>query len=342
MVRKRHPMPCGRLHGENPGNLCPMGKTAESKLSTGDWITILTAFAGIAAVLIPADWIGRLLLVIFASGLAIYAARRHTGHPLLRALVAFIAITLLLYFTWHPIWGGFQKEHPSIEPLMILRKLDPSLITTVGVIGALVFVAIACAGLLLQRKARNSDNLNPPPIVATPSSPTLSVTTYTPQDVARLLEVLYEANQFMNDEPVKLQTRLHDFRTNWENQILNEGSTKYINKGNSLIRDFQSFYGRLNDFIFRKNPYYKEEVGVAMNMDAHPNDVVPAINYFVEGVSYLSEKPEGNTVVLLRDRYGRLDTSWVKFNEWIGGANTRIEFMTGNLRRSGVTGYEKK
>jgi hypothetical protein len=86
-------------------------------LGTGDWITIIAAVLGIAAVVFTLDWIIRSVLVISAIGLIIFAAVRHSAHPFIRGPLAAIVTTLFIAFSWHPIWEDFHKSYPATSAM---------------------------------------------------------------------------------------------------------------------------------------------------------------------------------------------------------------------------------
>src|SRR5436190_21365909 len=85
-------------------------------LGTGDWITIIAAILGIAAVVFHLDWTTRSILVAAAIGLIVFAALRHSAHPIIRAVVAATATIIFIGLSWRPIWEDFHKEYPATPP----------------------------------------------------------------------------------------------------------------------------------------------------------------------------------------------------------------------------------
>ena len=86
-------------------------------LGTGDWITIIAAILGIAAVVFALDWVTRSGLVIAAIGLIVFAAVRHAAHPFIRGLLAAFATAFFIVFSWRPIWEDFHNSHPTIPTM---------------------------------------------------------------------------------------------------------------------------------------------------------------------------------------------------------------------------------
>jgi hypothetical protein len=83
---------------------------------------VVIALAGIGGVVFSLDWISRSLLVLFAIGLTIYAARRHSAHSIWRAIGALVIIGLFVGLSWRPIWADFQEKYPNIANLPVLRS----------------------------------------------------------------------------------------------------------------------------------------------------------------------------------------------------------------------------
>ena len=197
-------------------------------------------------------------------------------------------------------------------------------------------VGVLSSTLSTQSDVEAAPTTAPRPWVAAP---------YTNEDVQRLLEVLFEVHQFVNLEPVAIEKQLHELREQWYLQVVSDGAASYLARLNAVIRQINAFMMSLNDLIYKKHPYYKNEIRAAMNIDGQwfPNDSASAVNQFAEKINALPEKPEMKTVRVLDEPFGQLlDLSWTKWSRWIPEANDRIDFMTGNLRKSGVTGYEKR
>ena len=91
-----------------------MPKVNRKTLSRDAFLGVVIALAGIGGVVFSLDWISRSLLVLFAIGLTIFAARRHSAHPLWRATGALVIIGLFVGLSWRPIWNDFLEKHPDI------------------------------------------------------------------------------------------------------------------------------------------------------------------------------------------------------------------------------------
>jgi hypothetical protein len=94
----------------------------KASLSVDTFIGIAIGLAGIGGIVFDLDWITRSLLVLFAIGLTIYAARRHSAHPLWRMCGAIIIIGLFVGLSLRPIWKDFQEKHPAFANAVTLRS----------------------------------------------------------------------------------------------------------------------------------------------------------------------------------------------------------------------------
>jgi hypothetical protein len=89
-------------------------KVDKKELSRDALLTIIACVAGVAAAIFELGWVSRLMLIAFAVGLTIFAARRHSAHPVLRTSVAAVVVALLLVFSARPIWLDFHRTFPNI------------------------------------------------------------------------------------------------------------------------------------------------------------------------------------------------------------------------------------
>jgi hypothetical protein len=99
-----------------------MPKVNRKTLSRDAFLGVVIALAGIGGVVFSLDWISRSLLVLFAIGLTVYAARRHSAHPVWRTIGALVIIGLFVGLSWRPIWTDFQEKYPNIANLSVLRS----------------------------------------------------------------------------------------------------------------------------------------------------------------------------------------------------------------------------
>jgi hypothetical protein len=90
-----------------------MSEINRAILSRDAFLGVVIALAGIGGVVFSLDWISRSLLVLFAIGLTIYAARRYSAHPLWRGVGALVVIGLFVGLSWRPIWTDFQEKIPA-------------------------------------------------------------------------------------------------------------------------------------------------------------------------------------------------------------------------------------
>jgi hypothetical protein len=109
------------------------------------------------------DWITRSLLVLFAIGLTVYAARRHSAHPLSRISGAIIVIGLFVGLSWRPIWKDFQEKHPAFANAVTLRsaaqgpKLEAKVLVTI--LGQSVINGRMTAGSLIIMSVTNTGSV---------------------------------------------------------------------------------------------------------------------------------------------------------------------------------------
>jgi hypothetical protein len=89
-------------------------KVGTKELSQDALLTIVACIIGVAGVVFELGWIGRALLVVFAVGLTIFAARRHRAHLAWRAVIATLVTVILVALSARPIWEDFHKKYPLI------------------------------------------------------------------------------------------------------------------------------------------------------------------------------------------------------------------------------------
>jgi hypothetical protein len=175
-----------------------------------------------------------------------------------------------------------------------------------------------------------------------PLAPTLPKVVYTPTQVVQLIDALQGAFNLMNNTVKPLYDEMHDYNFRFGAHLASGGPRQMAENYVSLRVKIQAMWGDVNKFIYDTHPYYKEEMRVALNIQQQPSDLVPALEYAAEGMRALPDAPSDQLLKLFTPQRERLKKAEDQFGGWIGGANTKITFMTDNLRRSGVTGYETK
>ena len=148
----------------------------------------------------------------------------------------------------------------------------------------------------------------------------------------------------MNDEPKEIEDVLNKLRNGWYSQIEHNGTSDYVARLNRIAQRINAFFSLLNDLVYKKHSHYKNEVRLALRFDEEwfPGESAAAISAFAEKVNALPENAEHKTIRVLDESYGKLlDFHWVSWSRWIPLVNDRIDAITENLRKSGVTGFEK-
>jgi hypothetical protein len=173
-----------------------MAEDATSRgLGTGDFITIAATVLGIVAIVTPLDWILRSILIAVAIGLVVFAALRHSAHPLVRGAVATVVVTGLILASWRPVWEDFHAKYPLVEPQIAIlyaaisgvviasvvlfyklvnraptegRRLDPFLLLALA--GG-IFVVIGLGGFFLRSGFEPTAIAVPPTAIDKPVQP---------------------------------------------------------------------------------------------------------------------------------------------------------------------------
>jgi hypothetical protein len=91
-----------------------VAKPDRQQLSRDALLGIIACIIGVAGVVFELGWITRILLVAAPVALTIYAARRHSGHVVLRTAAATVVAATLVAFSVRPIWEDFHKKYPNI------------------------------------------------------------------------------------------------------------------------------------------------------------------------------------------------------------------------------------
>jgi len=167
---------------------------------------------------------------------------------------------------------------------------------------------------------------------------------YNAQDIDRLQDILFELRQFINGDPRQLEAELKSLRVLWYTQVVQDGSVAYFNRLRKAAAKTENLSNTLNDLIYKKHSHYKDEVRTALCLDEEwfPRNATGHLITFASKIDALPEKPELKTVRVLEESWGQyLDMTGVQFERWIPQVNDRIDAMSGNLRKSGVTGFEK-
>lgn len=167
---------------------------------------------------------------------------------------------------------------------------------------------------------------------------------YNAQDTDRLQDIFFELRQFINGEPKEIEKDLKNLRLHWYTQIAQDGSSAYVMRLRNAAAASQNITTALNELIYQKHAHYKNEVRTALCLDEEwfPKAATSNLITFATKVDALPEKTEIKTVRVLEESWGQLlDLTGVQFERWIPQVNDRIDAMSHNLRKLGVTGFEK-
>lgn len=280
-------------------------------------------------------WVGLLGKLI----LAVEAVRILSEFGFVKSLTGALSLYQIYEFARDHIWSHL-REGPLVDFLSL------PLVHAALILGGILFIwwdnrrtkkpaQTAVAPGDHEKQLPAAPPIQELPAVAAPIP-------YTATERERLIEALHDCHNFIRGEPQAIAKELHGLREQWYHQIAQHGAIAYLGRLNAVIRRLNEFWRVINDLIYTKHAYYKEEVRTALNIDRAPNEIVPMINKFAGLVHKLPEGASIDTIRIIEEQYGALlDTNWVRFQEWLGGANDRIESMTSNLRKTGLTGFEK-
>jgi cell division protein FtsW (lipid II flippase) len=87
----------------------------------GDLMAIVAIIIGVVVYLVQPNWEIGGLLALIAIALVIFAALRHTSHPILRWSVAVVVIAVFVTVIWRPIWNSFHQDYPTITWSLLER-----------------------------------------------------------------------------------------------------------------------------------------------------------------------------------------------------------------------------
>jgi hypothetical protein len=90
-------------------------KKGRRPLSFGDVVGILALVIAVITYLVGPNWRIGVLLALVVIGLFVYAARRHPGSLIVRALVAGVLSIVFVCLIWPSLWESFRKDYPKAQ-----------------------------------------------------------------------------------------------------------------------------------------------------------------------------------------------------------------------------------
>jgi hypothetical protein len=92
----------------------PMPKKEPWRPSFGEVVAVGALVAAAVMWLKPPNWEWGLPITAILVALVIFTAIRHQSHPIRRAIVAVIAITVLVWAAAEPIWKSLRVDYPNM------------------------------------------------------------------------------------------------------------------------------------------------------------------------------------------------------------------------------------
>lgn len=222
----------------------------------------------------------------------------------------------------------------------ITNRLEPKHLIIVGVIGVLVFAAIALAGVILQ--SRNNTHVEAshqsavaPSVTDKPVNQVVTNSQHRPiyrvDEIEEMLGVLRKMRSIVDDETTPAYEATQNIP--WEN-LLKTGGAGALSKRLASIRDPLRQAGRDMRKLFYDNRHYGDELlPVAKGYEFAYDWMDSSLSMIIDTLNKYSTATPDVLNALIRDRY----IEWANgigthFSPWYGAMDSRITAKTKELR----------